>query len=323
MILSRGGEVEPGLHLVDLHMFGAPQFGTAFVFVTDAATVIVDTGTSNEVFTMLKYLREHRVPVGGDREVLLVPSHHHFDHAGGMWRLYSKIRKKTSRVRVVTIEETMGLLQEPGEHLARARSTFGQFVGRMEPLPGEAYDLVAPGERVEIPGGSGYALELVPAPGHTPDHVCPTIYGPGGMGTPVFSFFGEACGTLYNTREVLTLATSMPPLFEWEPYMETLGRLKQLHAPTVGFCHFGGISGASAVADLIREHEGFMLEFRRRVEEAYGEKPETRHVVGKIHPWFGSRTSFDASSVDNSFLKLFENMSLALVYGMLKSLGLR
>ncbi len=320
MILSKSGEIAPNLHLVDLKMFGAPRFCTGFALLTPEALVLMDCGTSNEVQNVLTYLREHGIPWGDGRDILLVPSHHHFDHAGGMWRLYRRIRKRTARVAVHTTEAVQALLQDSDEHMARARSTFGNFVGEMKPLPREAFHIHPHGASIEIPGEAGLRLQLISTPGHTPDHLSPTILQ---NGKPIFSFLGEACGTLYNTREILTLSTSMPPHFHWDEYMDSIAKLRALTAPRIGYCHFGAIQGTSEVAIAIQEHIQFMKDFRNRVKIAYEERPETRYIVDQIHPWFASRTSWSSNGIDQELMQTFQRMSLALVYGMLQDLGFR
>ncbi|GAB4308055.1 MAG: hypothetical protein Kow0069_05980 [Promethearchaeota archaeon] len=328
-MLKETGPVARGLHLVDLNMFGFPHFGTAFVLHFEApdggtpTTVVVDSGTSDDVAGLRRYLRRAGVPTDG--HVLLVPSHHHFDHAGGTWRLYEVLAKNNPRTRVVTTASVRDFLQDPEEHLQRARTTFGNFVGRMKPLPEDAYDVVRPGERVEIPGdpaASDAHFVLVPTPGHTPDHVSPAFYYGDGERAPKFCFFGEACGTIYNEDSAVTLATTMPPHFEWDAYLDSLAVLRELGPEVAGFCHYGGVSGREDVRRVVDEHEAFMVEFRRRVLEAYEEKPETSHVVEKIHPWFVSRTNFAGSPLAGNG-GVFWNMSVALTYGMLVALGLR
>lgn len=312
MILSKSGEIRPGLHLVDLKMFGMPRFGTGFVFSRAGTTCIIDVGTSREVFSVLRYCREASIPLTGP--VRLIPSHHHFDHAGGMWRLYQRVRKKTADVKIVTTPGTRALLQDFTAPLERARSTFGDLVGKMKPIPEEAFQLVDPDVAVAIPG-TDITVTLVGTPGHTPDHVSPTIHA--AAGEPIFSFFGEACGTLYNTHAVKTLATSMPPNYDGEAYRQSLAKLRALEVPLMGFCHFGAIKGAAAVAALLDEHAAFMAEFTERVLARYAERPRTRHVVEGLLPWFASRTDYPEDH------QLFRNMSFALVYGLMQDLGLR
>ena len=100
--------------------------------------------------------------------------------------------------------------------------------------------------------------------------------------------------------------------------METLRNLKQLNPLTAGFGHFGVINGKNSVREILLEHESFMQKFKSLIIKYYNETPETRYVVENIMPILLPRTDL---SVDHN--PVFKSVALAIVYGMMTSLGLR
>ena len=93
---------------------------------------------------------------------------------------------------------------------------------------------------------------------------------------------------------------------------------KQYYPLKSGFGHFGVINGQKTNHDLFIEHEAFMKKFRTLIKKYYYEKPKTRYIVEKIKPYLMQK--IDLSYYENPII---EKIILAIVYGMMVSLGYR
>ena len=310
-IIREAGEFIENIHMIDLNQYGMNKVCSTFLLHWEDTTIIFDAGTSDDIRKVLSYMKKHNI----SRESVkyLVPSHHHFDHAGGMWKILKKLEKYTPAIKIITTELTKKLMQHTEKHMKAAASTYSDWVGKMEPIAEEYFQIVRPDTRISLDGDKNFELELVSSPGHTFDHVCPTIYR---KGEHLFSYFGEAAGTLFNNEELKTLPTSMPTEFNYELYMKSVQNLKGLHAKNAGFCHFGAITTPEDVATIIDDQISFLPIFREYVKKKYEEYQSTRPVVeATIKKLFYERSSFHRSDGLSEVVKgISTRNALALVY---------
>ena len=327
IITVESGKINDYLHHIDLREFGSRRILTSFIGEFDDFSVILDSGSSLEVKRLIRYAKKNQIPLSSFK--YLITTHHHFDHNGGMWKLYEIIKKHNPHVKILTNQKTMELLNDYEYHLNRAKSTFGNYIGEMKPIEKKAFKIIDPTINFGVSpnsiesidtfqlNGEEIKLSILQTPGHTPDHQCPSFIKDNEID---FIFFGEAVGTLYHSTKLLTLPTSMPVYFKYKEYMESLKSLKKLSPiPSMaGFGHFGVVNGKKNVYEILLEHESLMKEYRAKIIKYYEEKPETRYVVNKILPFLTPRT--DLIGGDHPVLR---NIILAIVYGMLLDLGYR
>ena len=325
VITVETGKITEYLHHVDLNEFGINKVLSSFIGVFDDGVIIFDCGSSYEVKRLLRYLKKNNISLSSVK--YLSTSHHHFDHNGGLWKLFGEIKKHNPEVKILTNQKTKELLNDFEGHLNRARRTYGEFVGSMRPIEEDGFELIEP--IAEFENGlesispikeftikdNKIKLFILKTPGHTPDHQSSLFIKNGEID---FIFFGEAVGTLYNSNELLTTPTSMPAYFNYKNYMQTVSKLKFLSANNAGFGHFGVIHGKENVKEIMQDHETFMMEFRDKIITYYKEKPETRYIVEKIIPYYMDRT--DITDRNHPYIS---KIVLGLVYGMLIDLGYR
>ena len=311
---SSGPIIEDILH-VDLMQFKVPYVCSGFILNTKETSVILDCGTSDDVFSLLTYLENHKISL--KQISYLVPSHYHFDHFGGGWKLWKIIYEKNPEVRILTTELTKKYLQNPEPHMKRAARTFGKSVGIMKSIPNNAFEIINPNQDLFIPGlEDDRSFRLESTPGHTPDHVTATLSRNGEI---TFMFVGEGAGTLMHDSELVTLGTSMPPEFNFDQYISSLEKMMAKQPANIGLAHFGAVLGETATSTLLKENLKFTYFFRDFVNEKYHEKGETRYIVEEfLEKELPNR-------VDLAHLKsgIMTNIIVALVYGQLIDLGLR
>jgi glyoxylase-like metal-dependent hydrolase (beta-lactamase superfamily II) len=271
----------------------------------------MDIGTSDDVKSVLEFLKANGLPL--KKVEYLVPSHHHFDHFGGGWRLWSKIKKFNPQVKILTTEETKEYLQDSQEHLSRAKRTFGEGIGQMEPLPEEAYEIKETNESISIPGLEKQ-FRLIPTPGHTSDHVCPAVVN---NGHTEFIYLSECAGGLIHSQKLLTVPSSMPPDFDFSTYIQSLRNVLSLNPLNVGYAHAGAVRGQEAVRQVLEEHLQFSFFFRDFVKKKFIEKGRTKYVVEQFLDQEMKKRS-EAHSHE-----LYVNYVVAVVYGQLVDLGLK
>ncbi|MFX1274990.1 MAG: MBL fold metallo-hydrolase [Promethearchaeota archaeon] len=325
IITIEQGKINNYLHHVDLKEFGAKRILSSFIGEFDDFTIFLDCGSSLDIKHLLRYVKKNNIDLS--KVKYLIPTHHHFDHAGGMWLLYEKVKTFNPEVKILTNRMTMDLLNDFEQHLNRAKRTFGSAIGEMSSIEEDAFKVISPIadfsndlESFKIidtfkKEGSEIKLSIIKTPGHTPDHVCPIFIIDNKID---FIFFGEAAGTLFNATRLLSIPTSMPIYFNFREYMESLKKLQLLNPTSAGFCHFGVVNGEENIHEFLVDNETLMKEFRKLIIEAYDENPRTKHVVNKVLPMLSKRTDL----IGNEHPVLL-NIVLAITYGMMMDLGYR
>ncbi|TFG06459.1 MAG: MBL fold metallo-hydrolase [Promethearchaeota archaeon] len=319
-ITIKPGKINDYLHHVDLKQLGARRLLSGYICEFDDSSVILDSGSSFEVKHVLRYAKKKKISL--EKVKYLITSHHHFDHNGGMWKLYLEVKKHNPEVKILTSRQTKEYLNNFESHLERAKRSFGDMIGRMEPIEDKAFELITPSEPEPMKiiesfslNDSKIDLAIIKTPGHTPDHQSSLFIRDGKIN---FIFFGEAVGTLYHSSELITLPVSAPIHYNYEDHMHTLKILKKLDIENAGFSHFGIVHGEENVKRVIAEHQSFMKQFRSDIIKFYQEKDETRYIVEKITP-----SLFNRSDLFNDDHLVLQNMILQSVYGVLMDLGYR
>ncbi|MCP4763503.1 MAG: MBL fold metallo-hydrolase, partial [archaeon] len=225
IITVKSGKINDYLHHVDLKEFGTRRVLSCFIAEFDDCNIILDCGTSLEIKHLLRYSKRNEIDLS--KVKYLVTTHHHFDHAGGMWKLYEKIINLNPNVKILTNQDTKKLLNDYDYHLGRAKRTFGDFIGEMKAMEDGVFQIYEPSinfnsdpSKLDVfetfkTNGTEVSLSILKTPGHTHDHQCPLFVKDGEID---FLFFGEAVGTLYHSSKLVSMPTSMPVYFKYDDY---------------------------------------------------------------------------------------------------------
>ena len=321
VITTKAGKVNEYLHHVDLKQFAARRLLSGYIAEFEDGIIIMDTGSSNEVKHVLRYLKRNNLSLSAVK--YLITSHHHFDHNGGMWKLYDEIKIFNSEVKILTSKQTMEFLNNSEDHLKRAKRGFPpNLVGEMRAIEENGFKLIETSDPNSIriidtyhTDDSKIELAILKTPGHTPDHQSAIFIKDGVID---FIFFGEAVGTLYHSSELITLPVSAPIHYNFQDDMETTDKLKKLELQKAGFSHFGIVNGKENVKKVLLDHKSFMREFRAKIIRYHDERDDTRYICEKITPFLLSR-----SDMFNAEHLVLDNMILQAVYGVMMDLGYR
>jgi glyoxylase-like metal-dependent hydrolase (beta-lactamase superfamily II) len=299
--------------LVDVIQYKYPKVTSSFIFWDKNTCILFDCGTSDDVDDVLNYIDYLNIPY--DKIHYLALTHAHFDHAGGMWRLFEIISKKNPSVRILSTESQQNALQNHERHMKAAHSTYGDDVGIMKAPKNDNFIIIDSDSEFDI-GVENHSLRLIATPGHTNDHHSILLNR---YGKPFFCFTGEACGTNMNDGRITTLPTSMPIEFNYDMFMKSLDKLIALKPQNIGLGHFGAITGDQDSLFLMEDHREFIENFRVYCKRKYEEVPKTKHVVDSAREEiFKLRSDYLQKTPD-----IFQNNIVALVYGMLIDLGFK
>jgi len=322
------GKLNNYLHLVDIKQFNRVRVFSCFIAEFDEDTIILDCGTSFEINRLLRYMKKNNISLSSVRYI--IPTHHHFDHIGGLWKLYSKIKEENPDVRILCSlkfkERIDNFKCEP--HFFHAKKTFGGLIGEIRKIDDNAFKILNSSEYYESISNKNIIesfrsidnivhLSIIETPGHAPDHACPMFFIDDQLD---FIYFGCAMGLKHHKDKMVTLPSCSAPNFNYNEYMKSVEILKELSPLSAGFSHAGVVLGMENVREIMEEHTILMKEFREMIINYYNQIPETRYVFDNIFPWMESKTDVSEGYADNEIVR---KLSLSVVFGMMVDLGYR
>jgi glyoxylase-like metal-dependent hydrolase (beta-lactamase superfamily II) len=206
--------------------------------------VLIETGPSTTLPTLLAALRERGVRPGDIEDVLV--THIHLDHAGaaGWWA------RQGARVWVHAVGAPH--LVDPGKLLASATRIYGDRMdmlwGEVPAAPVDRVHAVADGDVIEA---GGMTITAIDTPGHAWHH---HVFRIGEV-----AFAGDATGIRLPGQRWIDLPAP-PPEFDLEAWKATLAKLRRLNLRAIHRTHFG------STQDVAEELDGFERILDRSVE---------------------------------------------------------
>ena len=218
-------EVADDVYCIDTGLFDA---GSLAVYLFDGEEpVLVDAGTAASAETVTEGMADCGVEPA-DLEHLVI-SHIHVDHSGGA----SALVEENPDLDVYIHEMTAPHLADPAPLIESSREAMGEHFDRMGeqgPVP-EDNIVGVPDEGVTVEAGGG-RLELVHAPGHSPDHLA--VWNPDRQ-----LLFAAECLGMYLERADRWVPPGTLPNFDIEAIERAIDRLAGYEPDTVVFPHFG------------------------------------------------------------------------------------
>lgn len=327
--LFESGKINDYLHLVDIKQFGQDRVFSVFIAEFDNSSVILDCGTSFDINRLIRYMKRNQISLSSVKYI--IPTHHHFDHSGGLWKLYDKIKEENSCIKILCSLKFKTIMNnfENEPHFIHARKTFGSLIGEIKPIEDSAYKVIDSRDYINnrerylnivdsfMLNNHNVGLSFLETSGHSPDHVCPMFV----INNQVdFIYFGDALGIKNNKYKLITAPSCSVPNFNYEDYMHSVDALREFNPLSAGFSHAGYILGSNNVRHLMEEHKILMKEFRKMVIKYYGENPKTKYVFEKIWPWLKTRSDVGKDYTNHPMIR---KLSVSMIYGMMADLGYR
>ncbi len=287
--------VTDGVYGIDTGLFGG-SFTSVYCF-DDEEPTLVDSGTEATVETVVDGLNEIGVPPGELENIVL--SHVHVDHAGGAGSLL----EYAPDADVYIHEMTAPHLADPSGLIESSRRAMGEHfdaMGEQKPVPEDNIVTVSDeGTTVDI---GEHSLELVYAPGHSPDHFA--VWNP----ERGLCFTAECLGSYLEAADRWVPPSTLPS-FDVEASATAIDRVEALDPDRIVFPHFGVWPKAPEAAFETARAE--LRRFDDRIMEFYestGSVAETRKAVGEelldiAPPYEEQVASFYAEIITDGYLK--------------------
>jgi glyoxylase-like metal-dependent hydrolase (beta-lactamase superfamily II) len=214
------------IETIDLEFQGTPHAVAAFLVEGPAGVVLIETGPSTTLPTLLARMKERGIMPSDVRDVLL--THIHLDHAGaaGWWA------QQGSRIHVHPLGAPH--VVDPARLLSSATRIYGDQMetlwGDVLPAPADRVVEVKDGEVIEV---AGLEITAVDTPGHAWHHHVFRIDD--------VAFAGDVAGIMLMGKRWIDVPAP-PPEFDLEQWRKSIARLRGLGLGTLYRTHFGASS---------------------------------------------------------------------------------
>jgi len=290
---------------LDTRMSGYEGITAAYAILGERPCLI-ETGTAASAPVVAAALEG--LGVGPDDLAILVVTHIHLDHAGGVGdlaRLYPKAR-------IVVQERGARHLADPTRLMASARLVFGSVLddvfGPLAPTSAERIDAI--GAYGEIDLGGGRTLQAHHAPGHASHHIGLVDSATGDL------YVGDAAGIWIPETQDLR-PTTPPPDFDLALALDTLDRFRSYRPTRLLFSHFGPVSEVDEVLQRSADELRLWVDL---VSEARSQGLDAEHTVTMVRARTADR--YRAFTDDPALVAKFEhlNADAANIAGILRAL---
>jgi glyoxylase-like metal-dependent hydrolase (beta-lactamase superfamily II) len=303
------GPLLTNFHLLDLFLYDSSLFANCVIVEDTDFTTIIDTGTSNTIEPIINYLHFNDIKI---KNVLLIPTHHHFDHIGGINPLIDFLEKNDSNVNVISSKLMTPWLIEPSGYVqAAARGFNNKTVGEITGIKEQYITEVEGNELIVL--GEEWTLKMLQTPGHCDDHMSPLLVNSNHDHS--ICYFGEALG-INLQKDMYPIPASSAPDFNGTKYVESIEKLVNYY-PKINagiFSHFGGISGVKSIQQTGLNAITQYNRFRNAVIRLYEKNPSTRYITEQI---FKKYSDSLATRTINTNGILSRNLTFTNVYGIL------
>ena len=304
------GPVLESFHMVDIHLYDSSLFANCVIVEGSDFTTIVDSGTSNTVQNIINYIYFNNINL---EHVLIIPTHHHFDHIGGIPSLIEYLEKKNSTINVITTNEMKPFLMDPSEYEKNAIKGFSKkFVGNLAPISEDYIKIISEYEVINL--GDYWSVQLIKTPGHCETHVSPLFRD---RRDCTICYLGEAFG-INLTKEIFPIPASSAPNFNSEKYINSINKLLNLRPKIdVGiFSHFGGISGNNNIQQTGENAINQYYRFKKAVIELHSKNPSTKLITKEIFRKYKNKLATQTLN-SNTNKELSKSLAFTNVYGIL------
>jgi glyoxylase-like metal-dependent hydrolase (beta-lactamase superfamily II) len=236
--------VEPlgnGLHCIDTG-FHRPRFDAAYLLVDSGRAAFIDTGTNFAVPRLLAAL--DALGLARDAVDLVIPTHVHLDHAGGVGRLMRELPRARALVHPRGLRHMVdpsalhqGALAVYGAE-AMARE-YGELVGVDAARASATHD----GMTVQLGTRS---LRFADTPGHARHHHC--IWDESSQGWFTGDTFGLSYREFDTSRGAWLIPSATPVQFDPDALRGSIARLLEAGPQAMYLTHYGRIGDVARLA---------------------------------------------------------------------------
>jgi glyoxylase-like metal-dependent hydrolase (beta-lactamase superfamily II) len=288
-------QVTGGVYGIDIGLFDA-DVASVYLFDGEEPT-LVDGGTAASADAITAGLEECGVPPEDLDHLVL--SHVHTDHSGAAAALVDA----NPDLAVYIHELTAPHLVDPAGLVESSKRAMGEHfaaMGEQGPVP-EANVVTVSDDGTTLDIG-GQTLELIHAPGHSPDHFA--VWNPERR-----LLFAAECLGIYLARADRWLPPGSLPNFDPDQLAAAIERLRALEPDRIVFPHFGEWPREPEAAFETAERELQRFEERiLEIHEGVGSVEETKaavaaELIDAAPPYEQQVEDFYASLITDGFLR--------------------
>jgi len=215
--------------------FHRDHFDAAYLLVQDGRAAFVDTGAAPGVPRLLAAL--DALGLARDAVDLVIPTHVHLDHAGGVGTLMAALPQATLWVHPRGARHMI----DPSVLWAGATAVYGaeemaRAYGQALPVPAQRVQTTSDGMTLHL---AGRALEFADTPGHARHHHC--IWDATTRGWFTGDTFGLSYPEFNTANGPWMLPTSTPVQFEPEALRQSVHRLLARQPDCMYLTHYGRV----------------------------------------------------------------------------------
>ncbi len=240
-------ELDHGIFRIDA-MYQRPALAACYLLRQGDAAVLIDTGTTHTVPTIMGLLERQGLRPEQIRYVM--PTHVHLDHAGGVGELMQLLPEAQLVIHPYGARHMI----DPSKLQAGATAVYGE--AKFKEDFGE---LIAVPEQRVIEAPDGYTVDLngrqllcLDTPGHARHHYC--VYDEQSNGIFTGDTFGLSYREFDNHNGQFILVPSTPVQFDPDAWHQTIDRLMSYAPQYMYLTHFGRIDDLPRMAEKL--HQG-------------------------------------------------------------------
>ncbi len=286
--------------MFDCLIYNMKEQMALFVIENNGKTVLIDTGTSSEVDSLLNHLQN----IGIDHLDYIFSTHVHVDHIGGVMRLSTQFPE----AKIVVSEFYQKL---PETEFTKEKSDLAEYHEYLVQTLKNRVIYVGEGDIISL---DDLKLEIYTAPGHTPEHIA--ILDRKNMNL----FPGDSIGG-HHLGSGFSRPTAYPPHFNHESYSKTVRKLSQIDSiKSVSLAHFGVATGPE-VQEVFKISEYVFNAYKDTVVESYQKNNgDLNSIITALLDKFGrSPNEIKDNRPDSLIFRTLGGISI----GFINALGLK
>ena len=297
-------QIGKNLYLIDLETGGYKNFIGSYVIKTSKKTILIESGPTNSVPTLLHGLAELNINL---KEVDIVAvTHIHLDHGGGVGTLL----KHLPNAQVLVHPKGAPHIIDPEKLWTSSQSVLGfvsELFGKPEPIPPNRVIPITDGT---INLGDDDTLTIFETLGHASHNLSFHESFNNGI------FPGDAAGTYFPEFNMVSPTT--PPPFYLETAIASLDKLINYRPSLLYYTHFGKVGDAvrrlrgykaqllmwdKIVKDAVKQNQSF----EQIVEHIFAEDP----IMSKLSTFLREHKIYAKTAIDNSLCGFIEYVKKA------------
>jgi len=250
---------------LDLPLTGFRRFISAWIYMKEGYTLVVDPGPSASIPVLITALEA----LGVQRIDYLLLTHIHLDHGGGAGALLKRFPETPVNCHPKGIPH----LIEPDKLWQGSLKVLGKIA--------RAYGAVTPVNKNNISyrahlSVGPFEIEVLETPGHASHHVCYLVDG--------ILFAAEAGGVSLPVNGGFYQRIATPPRFIYNVYKSSLKKAAEAHADHLCLGHYGmrnDVKTFFQTADEQLERWMEIIEDHLATEEVYDEQAVLRRLLSR------------------------------------------